>query len=138
MKSFIDTIQYFLFIFVKAPLYLKAMLIVFFITSLSMIIAIINAAIFNCIVIPQIEKKTGRRLDFSLPWYNYSPYGSTIYYHVEIVRYVVKKYWALKFQHNESNALISNDYALQKINYKVADAPRFVIFMCLFAKANYI
>lgn len=126
-------------VLISLPFHMAIGLFVFLMVGLSIIIWIINIPIFNYIVIPLIEKQAGRTLNFSFFCvYNNFLFGKFFARHAEIMKYVVMKYWALKFKKDDGYVRFSNQYAMQEVNFKIENAPSFVIFMCFFSALNYL
>lgn len=85
--------------------------------------------VFNFKIIPRIEQKIGRRLQFS-PKYDYHfLFGSWFAKYLEISIHIFIKYLELPFKDNKERALI-------KVNYQCEEFSKQEIFWSLYAVLN--
>jgi hypothetical protein len=140
MAHLIENIKWYLFVFTKLSIHMQIGFVTFLLICLAMVSLVISIPVFNFIVIPMIEKQINRKLTFSnfFGVYDVVIFGRFFFQHVEIMKYIVKKYCSLIFRKDENYILFCNEYALQRVNYKVETAPRFIIFMCFFTALNYL
>lgn len=91
--------------------------------------------IFNFFIIPKIEKKTGKKLEFA-PYWNAFLFGNFIIGYAEIVEYIIIKYFALRFKKNPDAIRVNRKFALEKIKYDIRTASNFEIKMSFIAAIN--
>lgn len=105
--------------------------VIFWIGMLSFFnLAVTFPIIFNCFVIPRIEKKVGKKLEFTTSLYYWG--CNTWLHYWDIAWYVGEKYIAMKITKKPSDQIrYKPSAALQKINYKVETASKFEIFISL-------
>lgn len=102
---------------------------------------IIFPIIFNCFIIPKIEKKVGQKLEFIsasyifVSTYYYLIGGEVLGKYCEIAMYIVIKYLASKFGKKLNN---KSRNALQSINYDIKRASRFELVMSFAVFLNII
>ena len=90
---------------------------------------LIYPIIFVKIIIPKMEKQIGKRLDFGQPALSIIPmFVAKV---GQIYGYIVWKYTISKITKCPSTTVaFFSTNPLQRVNYKVEDAPKFAIFMC--------
>ena len=103
------------------------------------IIAILMPFLFTFYIIPKIEKRLGKKLEFVMLNYNLLPGNKFLAGYFEISWCIVKKYlmWKLK-KSNFNEVRPSSKWALWRSNYRIEDASRFEIFISFFALTNII
>ncbi len=91
--------------------------------------------IFNRKIIPNIEKRVGQRLEFTLFTYALLPGMYTFMRYGEIVWYIVIKHMAVKMGYDQTK-LVAWGSALQNINYDVRNASHCELIMSYLAVLN--
>lgn len=97
---------------------------------------IINPIIFNFFIIPQIEKDTGKKLNYYFEFYNMFLFSKYYYRQVDISQFIVKQWLASKHPIWINMDKINPKYALKKINYNGKAASKFKIFISFFSVIN--
>ena len=95
--------------------------------------------LFTFYIIPKIEKRLGKKLEFVMLNYNLLPGNKFLAGYFEISWCIVKKYlmWKLK-KSNFNEVRPSSKWSLWRSNYRIEDASRFEIFIGFFALTNII
>jgi hypothetical protein len=88
--------------------------------------------IFYKFVIPRIEQQVGVRLEYASSFSKKIP--MFVYKYAQVISYIIIKYTMLKFMKRPSESIIlRSSNALQRINYRLEDAPKFVIVISFLA-----
>jgi len=98
---------------------------------------VIMPIIFNCFVIPKIEKKVMCKLK-TRPIYNYFLFGNFTFKYIDVVGHLAWKYLAWKIKGNSEVVKMSADYGLGRVNYRIENASKFELLMTLLACANFL
>ncbi len=91
--------------------------------------------IFNCFFIPQIERKTGKKLVFP-EYLRYIVFGYFLYRYIFIARYIIRRYWFFKFKKEKEIPLSAKDTILGRVNYTIDMFSNFEIFMSFLVFVN--
>ena len=95
--------------------------------------------LFTFYIIPKIEKRVGKKLEFVMPNYYLLPGSKFVTGYFEISWCIIKKYLMWKLNKLNYNSIKPNSkWALWRSNYRIEGASRFEIFISFFALINII
>ncbi len=90
--------------------------------------SVISPIIFNYFLIPKIEKKIGKKLDYH-PFIDYIFLGKWMCRQEEIALYLINRYWAMKFKGDYGLPKYCLRFGLKKAGYTINMASKLEIVM---------
>ena len=98
--------------------------------------SIILPLIFNFFLIPKIEKKIGKKLEYKHYIYQVALFGSFFGRYIEISYYMVVKFIASKLGFDPNKVNLGKLLALQSVNYNIEEASYVEVGISFFALGN--